>query len=169
MHHWIHCYIFFSSFIVVQGYNKPNAYIATQGTCSLHVFLFIGVYASNARKLWHNGEGSYPQTLPTRRVCSPLNSSSLRARTFLARCRFTISSCKLCITREFLLKLQLCFNEMSSFTLKIGPVPPAFDDFWRMVWEKQSATIIMLTNLQERHQVSEAFSCIKQKSIEVCL
>ncbi|XP_015770119.1 PREDICTED: receptor-type tyrosine-protein phosphatase delta-like [Acropora digitifera] len=52
---------------IIAGYNKPNAYIATQGTCSLHVFLFIGVYASNARKLWHNGEGSYPQTLPTRR------------------------------------------------------------------------------------------------------
>ena len=73
------------------------------------------------------------------------------------------------IAYTFLARLQLCFNEMFSFTLKIGPVPPAFDDFWRMVWEKQSVTIIMLTNLQERHQVSEPFSFIKQRSIEACL
>ena len=35
----------------------------------------------------------------------------------------------------------------------LGPVPPTFDDFWRMVWEQQSSTIVMLTNLQERHKV----------------
>ncbi|XP_044176026.1 receptor-type tyrosine-protein phosphatase S-like [Acropora millepora] len=45
------------------------------------------------------------------------------------------------------------YNKPNAYIATQGPVPPAFDDFWRMVWEKQSATIIMLTNLQERHQL----------------
>ena len=39
----------------------------------------------------------------------------------------------------------------------LGPVPPTFDDFWRMVWEQQSSSIVMLTNLQERHKVKRCW------------
>lgn len=35
-----------------------------------------------------------------------------------------------------------------------GPVPDSVPDFWRMVWEQGSATIVMLTNLEEKGRVS---------------
>ncbi|XP_068703641.1 receptor-type tyrosine-protein phosphatase F-like isoform X3 [Montipora foliosa] len=45
------------------------------------------------------------------------------------------------------------YNKPNAYIATQGPVPPTFDDFWRMVWEKQSSTIVMLTNLQERHKL----------------
>ncbi|KJH51944.1 Protein-tyrosine phosphatase [Dictyocaulus viviparus] len=33
------------------------------------------------------------------------------------------------------------------------PLPETFDDFWRMVWEEGSLTIVMLTNLEERARI----------------
>ncbi len=39
-----------------------------------------------------------------------------------------------------------------------GPLPGTFNDFWRMVWEKNCSSVVMLTNLQERHKVLE-FHC----------
>lgn len=44
------------------------------------------------------------------------------------------------------------FNIFS--TLK-GPLPETFGDFWRMVWEQRSATIVMMTKLEERSRVSQ--------------
>ena len=34
-----------------------------------------------------------------------------------------------------------------------GPVPDSVPDFWRMVWEQGTATIVMLTNLEEKGRV----------------
>ncbi|XP_020617545.1 receptor-type tyrosine-protein phosphatase kappa-like isoform X1 [Orbicella faveolata] len=45
------------------------------------------------------------------------------------------------------------YNKPNAYVASQGPVPPAFDDFWRMVWEQRSASIVMLTNLQERHKL----------------
>ena len=36
----------------------------------------------------------------------------------------------------------------------LGPVSAAFNDFWRMVWEQNSYTIVMVTNLIEKSRVS---------------
>ena len=32
-------------------------------------------------------------------------------------------------------------------------MPETFADFWRMVWEQRSATIVMLTKLEERARI----------------
>ena len=42
---------------------------------------------------------------------------------------------------------QLC-------SVYLGPVSAAFNDFWRMVWEQNSHTIVMVTNLIEKSRVS---------------
>lgn len=40
----------------------------------------------------------------------------------------------------------------------LGPKLETVADFWRMVWEQKTATIVMLTNLKERKEV--LFFCI---------
>ena len=34
-----------------------------------------------------------------------------------------------------------------------GPLQGTVEDFWRLVWEQQSAVIVMLTNVKERSRV----------------
>ena len=41
----------------------------------------------------------------------------------------------------------------NAFIATQGPVPDSVPDFWRMVWEQNSATIVMVTNLEERGRV----------------
>ena len=42
------------------------------------------------------------------------------------------------------------FNRLKYFQ---GPLPETLADFWRMVWEQRSSTIVMLTRLEERARV----------------
>lgn len=39
-----------------------------------------------------------------------------------------------------------------------GPLPHTVGDFWRLVWEQQSQTLVMLTNCVESGQVRGAVS-----------
>ncbi|CAD6200069.1 unnamed protein product, partial [Caenorhabditis auriculariae] len=45
------------------------------------------------------------------------------------------------------------YEKPKSYIATQGPLPETFGDFWRMVWEEGSVTIVMLTNLEERSRV----------------
>nr|DBA14996.1 TPA: hypothetical protein GDO54_004263 [Pyxicephalus adspersus] len=44
------------------------------------------------------------------------------------------------------------YKEKNKFIAAQGPKQDTVNDFWRMVWEQKSATIVMLTNLKERKE-----------------
>ncbi|XP_062862794.1 protein tyrosine phosphatase receptor type Eb [Trichomycterus rosablanca] len=44
------------------------------------------------------------------------------------------------------------YREKNKFIATQGPKPETVADFWRMVWEQKSATIVMLTNTRERKE-----------------
>ena len=44
-------------------------------------------------------------------------------------------------------------SEILKFFLLQGPLPETLADFWRLVWEQRSSTIVMLTRLEERARV----------------
>lgn len=43
-------------------------------------------------------------------------------------------------------------RKMQQYICCQAPLPNTFGDFWRMIWEKKSPVIVMLTNLQERNR-----------------
>lgn len=53
-------------------------------------------------------------------------------------------------TTWFLLLLQWTFLYLS------GPKEETVNDYWRMIWEQNTATIVMVTNLKERKEVGGA-------------
>lgn len=49
--------------------------------------------------------------------------------------------------------LALFFIFQSSLLATLGPKEETVNDFWRMIWEQNTATIVMVTNLKERKEV----------------
>ncbi|CAH1242883.1 PTPRA [Branchiostoma lanceolatum] len=43
------------------------------------------------------------------------------------------------------------YNHPKKFIAAQGPLPTTANDFWRMVWEQDTATVVMVTNLVERN------------------
>lgn len=52
-----------------------------------------------------------------------------------------------------------------------GPKLETVADFWRMIWEQKTATIVMLTNLKERKEVrltAAGLLCTVSKALVCC-
>uniref|UniRef100_UPI00358DE534 receptor-type tyrosine-protein phosphatase delta-like isoform X2 n=1 Tax=Myxine glutinosa TaxID=7769 RepID=UPI00358DE534 len=45
------------------------------------------------------------------------------------------------------------YRRQNAYIATQGPLPETFADFWRMVWEQRSATIVTMTRLEERGRV----------------
>lgn len=45
------------------------------------------------------------------------------------------------------------YRKNNAYIATQGPLPETFGDFWRMVWEQRSATIVMMTKLEERTRI----------------
>ncbi|XP_078741749.1 receptor-type tyrosine-protein phosphatase S-like, partial [Lampetra fluviatilis] len=45
------------------------------------------------------------------------------------------------------------FRRQNAYIATQGPLPDTFADFWRMVWEQRSSTIVMMTRLEEKCRV----------------
>ena len=45
------------------------------------------------------------------------------------------------------------YNKPKAYIATQGPMPETFADFWRMVWEQNSKTIVMLTKLKEGNRI----------------
>ncbi|XP_047662491.1 receptor-type tyrosine-protein phosphatase F isoform X1 [Tachysurus fulvidraco] len=45
------------------------------------------------------------------------------------------------------------YRKQNAYIATQGPLPETFSDFWRMVWEQRTNTIIMMTRLEEKSRV----------------
>ena len=45
------------------------------------------------------------------------------------------------------------YRKQNAYIATQGPLPETFGDFWRMIWEQRTATIVMMTKLEERTRV----------------
>ncbi|XP_041360358.1 tyrosine-protein phosphatase Lar-like isoform X2 [Gigantopelta aegis] len=45
------------------------------------------------------------------------------------------------------------YRKQNAYIATQGPLPETFGDFWRMVWEQRSTTIVMMTKLEERSRI----------------
>ncbi|XP_040613213.1 receptor-type tyrosine-protein phosphatase delta isoform X39 [Mesocricetus auratus] len=45
------------------------------------------------------------------------------------------------------------YRKQNAYIATQGSLPETFGDFWRMVWEQRSATVVMMTKLEERSRV----------------
>ncbi|XP_052573072.1 receptor-type tyrosine-protein phosphatase delta isoform X29 [Peromyscus californicus insignis] len=45
------------------------------------------------------------------------------------------------------------YRKQNAYIATQGSLPETFGDFWRMIWEQRSATVVMMTRLEERSRV----------------
>ncbi len=64
------------------------------------------------------------------------------------------------------------YRKQNAYIATQGPLPETFGDFWRMIWEQRTATIVMMTKLEERTRVSGILSyeaVMKNRQIKIFL
>lgn len=47
------------------------------------------------------------------------------------------------------------YRKQNAYIATQGPLPETMGDFWRMVWEQRTATVVMMTRLEEKSRVRE--------------
>lgn len=52
------------------------------------------------------------------------------------------------------------YRKQNAYIATQGPLPETLSDFWRMVWEQRSNTIVMMTRLEEKSRVKAMICCI---------
>ena len=45
------------------------------------------------------------------------------------------------------------YRKQNDYIATQGPLPETMGDFWRMVWEQRTATVVMMTRLEEKSRV----------------
>ncbi|XP_041430144.1 protein tyrosine phosphatase receptor type D S homeolog isoform X36 [Xenopus laevis] len=45
------------------------------------------------------------------------------------------------------------YRKQNAYIATQGPLPETFGDFWRMMWEQRSATVVMMTKMEERSRI----------------
>lgn len=48
------------------------------------------------------------------------------------------------------------YRKQNAYIATQGPLPETLSDFWRMVWEQRTVTIVMMTRLEEKSRVSHS-------------
>lgn len=54
------------------------------------------------------------------------------------------------------------YRKQNAYIATQGPLPETFGDFWRMVWEQRSATVVMMTKLEEKSRVREVTGWVRE-------
>lgn len=49
------------------------------------------------------------------------------------------------------------YRQKDAYIATQGPLPHTIEDFWRMIWDSGSGSIVMLTELLERGQVLKLY------------
>uniref|UniRef100_A0A8D2QDI8 Receptor-type tyrosine-protein phosphatase n=1 Tax=Zonotrichia albicollis TaxID=44394 RepID=A0A8D2QDI8_ZONAL len=60
------------------------------------------------------------------------------------------------------------YRQKDSYIASQGPLQHTIEDFWRMIWEWKSCSIVMLTELEERGQVSSWVILKQSQCCEFC-
>lgn len=53
------------------------------------------------------------------------------------------------------------YRKQNAYIATQGPLPETLSDFWRMVWEQRSNTIVMMTRLEEKSRVKAMICCTR--------
>lgn len=60
------------------------------------------------------------------------------------------------------------YRKQNAYIATQGPLPETMGDFWRMVWEQRTATVVMMTRLEEKSRVRQRGLLGGRKDVPQC-